>query len=97
MHDKPAPPPNRRPSAKQAAASRRDNARRCRQQRERSAEGKPSDPKRVWLAAVRLKELQRIFRDRFGGVTLPDGDVGSLELLVGYAIWARKKPEHQIA
>ncbi len=88
--------PNKRPSPKQAAWCRRDNANKHRLDQKRRAEGKPSDPKRVRLAAVRLKELQRIFRDSFG-VTLPDGDVGSLELLVGYAIWARKNPQHQIS
>jgi hypothetical protein len=92
-----APKPNRRPSPEQAAWCRRDNADKHRLDQKRHAEGKPSDPKRVRLAAVRLKELQRIFRDSSGGATLPDGDVGSLELLANYAIWARKNPQHQIS
>jgi hypothetical protein len=91
-------PPNRRPDAEQADARHREVDKYWQQQRKRHAESKPSDPKKVRLAAIRLRELQTILRDRYGA-QLPDDDAGldDLELLVGYATLAGKKPEHQVS
>jgi hypothetical protein len=88
----------RRPTDEQADARHGEIDKYWQQQRKRHAESKPSEPKKVRLAAIRLRELQTIFRDRYGA-QLPDDDAGldDLELLVGYATIAGKKPEHQVS
>ncbi len=94
MHDKSPPPPNRRPTAKNAAAARRVVARRWRRRRRRKRhdDAKPKDGR---TAALRLRELQALFRFRHGAI-LPADDIDSLEILVGYATIAGKRPEMQI-
>jgi hypothetical protein len=90
--------PKSRPTAEQADARHGEIDKYWQQQRKRRAESKPSEPKKVRLAAIRLRELQTIFRDRYGA-QLPDDDAGldDLELLVGCASTAGKKPEHQVS
>jgi hypothetical protein len=84
--------------ADQAAARHREIEKRWQRQRQRRGEDKLSEPKKVRLAAIRLRELQTIFRDRYGA-QLPDDDAGldDLELLVNYATVAGKRPEHQVS
>ena len=91
MH-KPAPPPNRRPTPKQAASSRRDNARRRRLKR------RADEPKQFRRAPLRVRDLQALFRFRYG-TTLPaddDGALDDLEILVGYTAMCGKPPRAQI-
>jgi hypothetical protein len=92
-----APPPNRRPSQAQAAARREVVKKRWQRQRKRRAEEKPEKPDDVRLAHLRWCELQRLLRRRYG-VVLPDTDEArrDLEILIGYALLAGKKPQHQI-
>jgi hypothetical protein len=90
-------PPNRKPSLQQAAARHAEIDKHWCRQRKRRTEGRPSNPEDVRLAHLRLRELQKLMRDRYG-TTMPDIDEArrDLEVLIGYAILTGKKPQHQV-
>ena len=88
-----APPPNRRPTSKQAAARRAEIKHRYARKRRTREDGKRKN-----LAPIILAQLQRVFTDRYGGRELPDDDAGrdDIALLINYAVMARKDPWAQV-
>src|SRR5438477_9612377 len=89
-------PQNHRPDAEQAAARHGEVQKHWRWQAKRRAEEQPSKPEDVRLAHLRWRELQRLLRHRYG-VVMPDTDAArrDLAILVGYAVLAGKKVQHQ--
>jgi hypothetical protein len=91
-----AMPPNRRPTAEQAAARLEEVDKHHRRQRKRRSEEKPSQPDDVRLAHLRWRDLQRLLRHRYGVVMPATGEARrDLEILIGYAVLTGKKPQHQ--
>jgi hypothetical protein len=84
-----------RPNAEQADARHREIKKHWRWQRERRAEETPAKPEDVRLAHLRWRELQRLLRHRYG-VVMPDTDAArrDLEIVIGYAILTKHKPQH---
>jgi hypothetical protein len=93
-----AAPPNRRPGPKQEAAGHCEVKKRYRRKRDRNGEDKPDKPQDVRLAHLRWDELQRFLRYSYGAV-MPNTDEArrDLEVLIGYALLTRRKPEHVAA
>lgn len=90
-------PPKPPPTAEKVAARHAETKKHWRKQRKRRAEEKPTRPEDVRLAHLRMAELQRLLRYRYG-IILPDTAEArrDLEILVGYAILTGKKPQHQL-
>jgi hypothetical protein len=91
-----ATPPNRRPTAEQAAARHREVRKHHQKQRKNRSEETPDKPEDVRLAHLRWRELQRLMRHRYG-VVMPETDEArrDIEILIGYATLTGKTVRHQ--
>jgi hypothetical protein len=89
--------PPKRPTAEQADARHREVKKHWRWQRKRRSEETPEKPEDVRLAHLRWRELQRLFRHRYG-VEMPDTAEArrDLEILIGYAVLTSKRPQHLV-